>query len=100
MKCKDIKGLLNVFIKEAENPKELIYSIMNLQKQTVSEIASLSKMSKAHFYVTMNHLEKGVCTMNTCVRLAKALDIDSYILYRIISDYQWKCFMKKQEDNN
>lgn len=101
MKCKDKKELLDTLMKEAENPKAFIYSVMALQGQTTREVSKLAGMSTAHFYVLMHVIEsgKGSTGAETCERIAIALDIDPYILYRVISDYNWKCFIDGKRKN-
>ena len=96
MRCKNRKRLLKEIAEGSENPNEFIQSIMALQGQTVTEISELAGITTAHFYVLMNQIKTGKGNMGpaTCEKIATALDIDPYILYRVVVDYNWKRFME------
>lgn len=71
------------------NPKEFIYGVMALQTQTATDVISNIEMTAEHFYVVMNQLSQGqTIGVKTCAKIAKGLDIDPYILYRVVTDFE------------
>lgn len=96
MKCKENKRLLNELVKTIENPKEFIYGIMALQKQTAEDVASAAGISPIHFYVTMSQLDSGRSIgPKICIGISKGLDIDPWILYQVVKKHELKCYLNK-----
>lgn len=96
MKCKNRTRLLKELADASETPIEFIYGIMALQKQTAKDLCSKTNMTKDHFHVIINTLKNGGSIgVKTCAKIAQGLDIDPYILYRLISDYNMKNYLDK-----
>lgn len=95
MKLKNKKRLLNELSKEATNPKEFIYAVMALQQQSAEDVVKNVDMTSAHFYVAMNQIGKGQgIGTKVCVKIAEGLDIDPFVLNRMIADHNLKCFLE------
>lgn len=101
MKLKDQPAIIEELVKAAKSPKEFIYDVIAIQHQTTEEVAQKAGMSICHFYVLMNCITKGSgITPQVCVRLSEALDIDPYILGRIIADYKINSYLNGINKNN
>ena len=95
MKLKNKKKLLNEISKEVDSPKEFIYAVMALQQQSAEDVCKNINMTREHFYVVMNQIEKGGgMGVKVCVKIAEGLDIDPVVLNRISADYNLKMFLK------
>lgn len=98
MKLKNKTRLLHELAKEASNPKDFIYYVMALQQQTAESLLKDIEMSAAHFYVLMGTLSKGAgISPKLCNMIAKGLDIDPLLLYRVISDHTMNTYMEQNK---
>lgn len=95
MKLKNKKRLLDELVRESESPKEFIYSVMALQRQTAKDVVKDADMTMEHFYVAMNNIAKGASIgVKVCCKIAKGLDINPIILNRVIADYNMNRYLK------
>ena len=102
MKLKNEKKLLDKLTKESANPKEFIYKVMALQGLSTKDLAQKSNITTTHFRVMMSHLLLGKESIGikTCVKIAKGLDIDPFLLNRIITDYSMGKYLKSLKSEN
>ena len=95
MKLKNKKELLEELARETTSPKEFIYAVMALQKQSAEDVVKNVDMTVAHFYVTMSQITKGQSiSTKTCAKIAQGLDISPLILNRIVADYNMNNYLK------
>ena len=99
MKIRGKRKLLQELARECENPKEFIYSIMALQNQKGEDVAKGADMTIEHFYVFIGQIAKGKIGISPklCIKLSKGLDIDPYILNRVIGDFNIKTHLQEQQ---
>ena len=100
MKLKNKTRLLNELAKEVENPKEFIRGVMALQNQDIDDFYAKSKITPQYFHVIMSQLRTGKQSIGTalCVKISRGLDINPFILNRIIGDYNLKRYLSKLEN--
>lgn len=99
MKIKGKRRLLQELARECENPKEFIYGIMALQNQKGEDVARAANMTIEHFYVFIGQIAKGKkgISPKLCIRISKGLDIDPYILNRVIGDFNIKTYLQEHQ---
>jgi hypothetical protein len=94
MKLKNKKRLLQELINASEGPKDFIYTVMTLQRQSANDVAEKAGITSAHFYVAMNQIEKGQSIgIKLCVGIANGLDIEPSILCKIVAEHNLKCYL-------
>lgn len=94
MELKNKKRLLKELIDASEDPKDFIYNVMTLQKQTANDVAEKAGITAAHFYVAMNQICSGQSIgIKLCVGIANGLNIEPSILCRIVADHNLKCYL-------
>lgn len=55
-------------------------------------------MTSAHFYVAMNQIVKGQnIGTKVCAKIAQGLDIDPFILCRVVADYSMNKYLTKAD---
>ena len=93
MKLKNKARLLKELADSSDSPKDFIYYVMALQNQTAFDVAEKAGITPAHFYVAMSQVERGSgIGVQLCCKLSQGLDIDPYILNRIVADYNLKMY--------
>lgn len=99
MKIKGKRKLLQELARECENPREFIYGIMALQNQKVEDVARGADMTIKHFHVFIGRISKGKngISPKLCIKLSRGLDIDPYILNRVIGDFNIKTHLQEQQ---
>lgn len=101
MKLKNKKRLLSELAKESTSPREFIYNVMALQGQSAEDLVKDIEMTTAHFYVTMNQIARGGSIgVKVCAKISKGLDIDPFILNRLVAEYNLEKYLKASNNES
>lgn len=78
----------------SENPSDFIRSVMQLRGETPTTLAE--KMNHTPMYVSVALANKTI-GVTGCLNFATALNIDPYLLCRVLYEYKMKCLIEKRE---
>ena len=77
----------------SETPKEFIKSVMRLRGESAATLAKKMNHTKEYVLVATN----STLGIEACLNFATALDIDPYLLCRVLYEYKMKCLIEKRE---
>jgi plasmid maintenance system antidote protein VapI len=90
---------INELVKKTGTPSDFIKKLMEDKGLTASDVAFKMRISPSQIRVMLYYLRTGIRTIRpeTCVKLARTLGIDPYILNRVIGDYSIKQYLKSKK---
>lgn len=93
------KRLIKEVANSCDNPWEFIKILMALQNLNIEDVSEVCGLSTAHLYVIASDLKRGhSITIRTCEKVAKGINVDPYILNRVVADHAMKMHLMSLEE--
>ena len=88
-----------LLVKDSDSPADFIKCAIRLRNLTGSEFADKMGITKQHYSVMMHHLKIGDgIGASMCLRIALVLDIDPYLVGRIVMEFKIRKLLENKTD--
>jgi hypothetical protein len=99
MKIQNKKRLIKEIANNCDNPWEFIRILMAMQNLNIDDVSEVCGLSTEHLYVMASGLRKGHgITVSTCEKVAKGINVDPYVLNRVVADHAMKMHLMSLEE--
>lgn len=86
-----------LLVKDSDSPADFIKCAIRLRNLTGVEFADKMGITKQHYHVMMHHLKIGDgIGASMCLRIALVLDIDPYLVGRVVIEFRIKKLLENK----